>query len=596
VLMADAAHRIAIELGVQGIRCRSRGVKSPTSLLETVYAVLTQTCAMVPPAPQKGSHRKAVAGAWEVRALADGFAERALHYHRGMQARVALGEYAERDERWRAECVEAQKQEQLARERAGADAMILSQFEDGDPMDVDEAQRILAGAQRAPQPRYDENVLYVPFDAAAIRTCLRQWGADEAQREAAAATLFALAARRAPSVPEDDAELTWLRALHSRLRQLSVRHKIVLDLDYTLPNRDAVTGARIQTEEYRFLDPSNPAGRRYPKGDLGSLPCAKASYAEEDVTLIPAGMGTKTTYMPKDLKTELVGPYLHDKDGQKSDPTIFVILAYLLKLPISAVDESVKYLKDAGQWERDVAAAHGLEPADVKRWPVVLGNGGSYKTCLREAGLAERRADPSIEGQAKVGRMETELSKLRPRIAQESRKHRDALWPGSERFVQHHGTLLLNALPDLTEYQRFNKVWTLLIQTFENKILSIHAKAQRDAVQSVIGRDAFDSLPPEERDVGGLAYDGLLMAHRDGCDPEAGDRLAEQYIIANGLHAQEWDITYKIVEKPLYGKQTGDFDALASAVRARRAMKEAMEAYPEVRAAVEQAGNEGAGS
>ena len=134
--------------------------------------------------------------------------------------------------------------------------------------------------------------------------------------------------------------------------------------------------------------------------------------------------------------------------------------------------------------------------------------------------------------------------------------------------------------PHLEPRERFNKVYSYLVETAEDKILTIHAQAQRAVRRAAIGPLDFDALPPEVRDTGLLAFDGLAT-EAPGGDPEAGDRAAETALVGAGWHAQSWGIEYKIVEKPMFGEQHVDPDELESAKGARRALREAAAAYPE---------------
>jgi len=218
----------------------------------------------------------------------------------------------------------------------------------------------------------------------------------------------------------------------------------------------------------------------------------------------------------------------------------------------------------------------------VKRWPNILGNGGSYKTCLAGAGLS--RDGPH---DARVDRMETHLKKLRLAIVNASRERPNALWPGSERFVKRHDERLQHEMPNLQSRERFNKIFSYLIQTAEDRMLTIHAQAQRATRRDAIGHSQFDALPPETRDTGLLAFDGLAT-ERAGDDAEAGDRAAEVALVLAGWHAQSWGIKYTIVEKPMFGKQHEDPDGFDSAKGARRALKEAAAAYPEVQQAIDE--------
>ena len=61
-------------------------------------------------------------------------------------------------------------------------------------------------------------------------------------------------------------------------------------------------------------------------------------------------------------------------------------------------------------------------------------------------------------------------------------------------------------------------------------------------------------MPPEVRDTGGYCFDGLMTERASG-DPNVGDRAAEAALVDTGWHAKEWGIEYKIVEKPMFGKQ-----------------------------------------
>ena len=96
-----------------------------------------------------------------------------------------------------------------------------------------------------------------------------------------------------------------------------------------------------------------------------------------------------------------------------------------------ALDEYLASDAQCDAWHGGVGATHGIDPGKVKRWPNILGNGGTYKTSLEDAGLAlDSPRDQCVE------RMETELHALRRSIMQVSREKPDALWPGSALFVE----------------------------------------------------------------------------------------------------------------------------------------------------------------
>ena len=152
------------------------------------------------------------------------------------------------------------------------------------------------------------------------------------------------------------------------------------------------------------------------------------------------------------------------------------------------------------------------------------------------------------------------MKRLRPDIAKASRDNPNALWPGSEQFFNRHDARLQRDMPHLQPHERFSKVFSYLINTAEDRILAIHAQAQRAVRRDAIGSLQFDALPPEVRDTGLLAFDGLAT-ERAGDEPEAGDRAAEVALVSAGWHAQSWGIQYKIVEKPMFGEQHVDPNA-----------------------------------
>ena len=334
--------------------------------------------------------------------------------------------------------------------------------------------------------------------------------------------------------------------------------------------QQTLEGARVAREGYAYL--ADGEGRRYAKGER---------WEDDD------GKWRSATAqgMPSDLRTKLLGWKLRDKDGRKSDLVIYVIVAHLVGLPRTSVnvliDEYLLTDELCEAWHNGVAAHHGIGPEAVKRWPNILGNGGTYETCLKGAGLP---LDSPRD--ARVERMGAQMKKLRPAIAKASRGNPNALWPGSEQFFNRHDARLQRDMPHLQPHERFSKVFSYLIHTAEDRILATHAQAQRAVRRDAIGSLQFDALPPEVRDTGLFAFDGLAT-ERAGDDPEAGDRAAEAALVNAGWHAQSWGIAYKIVEKPMFGEQRVDPNEFESAKGARRALQEAAAAYPEVQQAVD---------
>jgi 8-oxo-dGTP pyrophosphatase MutT (NUDIX family) len=566
--MARAARSFAIKLGCTGIR-HGEKVKKPTTLLATVHAVLTQCCAMRPPELKKNDARS-VMGEWNVEEMAPGYAELGLHWHDGLQDKVPLGEYAERDAKWRAHEAEAEEQRRSSDALAATNAM-FSSFD----YDFMETDAVADGS--SPGMQYIEpcnpNVLYVHYEEAALKKCLDAWGADETPRKAATATLFDLgAALKAQSgIKDDDPRLMQLRAWQRALRRLETRHRIAITLRDSLPQaaKDGpLKGALVAREEYEYK--ADGEGRRWAKGE---------GWRDDDGEWRSA----TSQGMPSDLRTLLMGWKYDDADGRKSDPTIYVILACKLGMPRSYVavliDEYLISDEVCDKWHSDVAAHHGVSLVTAKRWPNIFGNGGGYRTCLEKAELPlDMQPDPRVQ------RMERTLHRLRVAIAKASRDRPGALWPGSEHFWNRHDARLQREMPHLKEHERFNKVFSYLIGTAEDKILSIHMEAQRSARRDAIGSAKFDAMPAEQRDTGCLAFDGL-NTERVG-DPEAGNEAAEAALVRAGWHAQFWGIEYKIVTKPMFGKQHMSPDDFDTAKDARRALQEAAAAYLEVGEAV----------
>ena len=572
--MARQLRVVAIKLGCKGIRHGQR-VKKPTSLLATVHAVLTQRCAMRPPELQKNTARSP-AHSWGVEELAPGCAELGLHWHDGLKRKVPLGEYGSRDAAWKARMAEEERERRARGASAATDAM-LDQFGEDEGVEGEIDALMPAASYIAP---YDPNVLYVHYEDAALQECLRAFGVDEAQRKAAADALFDLIAKRAamPGIGDGDVELVRMREWKKAINRLGTRHRIAIELNTSLPaaaTEGALACARVACEAYTRR--ADGEGRRY----------AKAERWEDD-----DGEWRSATAqgMPGDLRTKLLGWKFADKDGRKSDLAIYVIVARCLGLPRSSVnvliDEYLLTDELCKAWHDGVAAHHGINPETVKRWPNILGNGGTYETCLEGAGLP---LDSPRDG--RVERMGAQLKRLRPDIAKASRDNPNALWPGSEQFFNRHDARLQRDMPHLQPHERFNKVFSYLIHTAEDRILAIHAQAQRAVRRDAIGPLEFDALPPEVRDTGVLCFDGLAT-ERAGDDPEAGDRATdgdratEAALVSAGLHAQSWGIQYKIVEKPMFGEQRVDPNDFESAKGARGALQAACTAYPEVREAV----------
>lgn len=254
--------------------------------------------------------------------------------------------------------------------------------------------------------------------------------------------------------------------------------------------------------------------------------------------------------MPSDLRVMLLGWKYADKDGRASDPTIVVILAYRFGLGKDKVAPLIEYLltDDArDKWHRDVAEHHGVDRSLVKRWPNILGNGGTWETCAKQAGI-----DASVTAHEHVKKMSSMFKSVRVEILCKLRDSENSLWPGSHTMFRKCREMADKIRPELDDREKVNKIFSWCIQTVEDHILRIHAEAQRQVRREALGSDKFDALVPAERDQGGYAFDGMLVPVEAGVDRALGDRAAERAIADRGWHANEWGIGYKIVEKPMY--------------------------------------------
>jgi hypothetical protein len=554
-----------------------------------VHKVLEQCCAMKPPAMMK-KKAAAVIAEWTVAEAAPGYAELALHWHDGLRELVPLGEYAARHEAWERRQAEQQREQRKQRERAKLQGM-LDEFGDTEPMDDDAGGAAAIEFRRAAP--WDENVCYVRWLAIAIKACLDRWAEDEPQRKAALEALETLRDSRAHELRtqyaadkttaevdkliEADPTITQLASMMHELRRLADRHRTVRDLDASLPAADE-NGIRLGREEYehKAFHDGRGIGRRYAKGD-GRMDAEgkwRASHSQG---------------MAGDVRAYLLGhENMTEHDGRASDPTIDIIMAFKLGLRKGLVQVLITYLETdetREAWHEQVAEHHGTTVKTVKRWANVLSNSGTYATCLREAKLREDDTPCQL-----VKRMESAMSRLRVQIVEALRKQPNALWPDSDRFWDDETERLDREHPELDDRQCFNKAFSYLRQTIEDKILAINMKAQRQACREAMGKDehgqwCFDLLPPEQRDTAGYQFDGLMTEVREGCDRDAGNKIANAKLDEEGWHAAPWGITYQIVEKPL--KSFASPDDFESTKSARVALEAAVAKYPEVAKAVE---------
>jgi hypothetical protein len=422
-------------------------------------------------------------------------------------------------------------------------------------------------------PRYDPNRLFVPYDAEVLRGLVDDWRTDERERMELLKRLEQLEQQEesdgTASLMSDDQ-----RRCLAVLRRLATRVKCAEALDARLPPPEVQSdGSSIRwgVEEYAHGSGAGKGvGRRYARD-------ANAWKDHDGKWRSATAQG-----MPSNLFAVLVARFLRDIDGRASDPVVYVILAFLLHLPRSLVAVLVdEYLKDdetRDAWHRAVAERHGLAAADAKRWPNIFGNGGHYRTCLLKSGMSRADVERFLASPCETAtRMEAALHKLRVEIARASMtkdENKDALWPGSHEFVRTHWARLMSERPELGDRERFNKVFSWLVGTAEDKILSVHMDAQRRHAQQQQQDHDGNSVDVRRRDTGVLAFDGLcVLRPADDAIAKAGDEAAEAAIEADGWSARPWGIRYRLVEKPM---DRTDLDRLTREARAlMRAQAEA---------------------
>ena len=120
--------------------------------------------------------------------------------------------------------------------------------------------------------------------------------------------------------------------------------------------------------------------------------------------------------LPSDLRVKLCGRWLYDADGLP-DIRLYIHEAKVAGLPPSKTRHCHVHAKDrasrdawhehAAQWHAERLGA-AVEPAAVKRWPNILGNGGGYARCLDAAELPT-----DAEKCPKVLALQEELRQLR---------------------------------------------------------------------------------------------------------------------------------------------------------------------------------------
>ena len=563
-VMANEAREQAIKLGCLGIRLGKRA----TGLDKVVRAVLEQQCGMKPatnaksglvtirPGP-RAEARCTLLVSMRVEEKAPGYAERMLVWHPKMHELVPAAEYASQYELWQAQWDERQREAELAR---GAHE---EQFSETDMMVVDEeACSDYTGPTKEP---FIKNVRYVHFEAAKIEECLQDWRGDEAQRRVAEDALLVPIARARATA--NDGLVRKLQAWRGALRKLAARHRVVEQLDKTLPPPDD-EGRRTRREEYEYKERSLNRARFYAKGrwvDFGD---------NERRVLGFQGM-------PGDLRVKLCGRYYHDADGFCSDFKLYIHEAGKAKLRRVCTKLCRAYSRDRESrdaWHVRIAAwlseklGFTVEPRSTKRWPNILGNGGGYPKCLEAAGLpADTEVCPEVR------KLHDELGKLRKLILNASH-NRDYVARQRERLRSEVTRDDEGRRRKLTKQEIENKVFSYIIESVEDEVLHICNDTFRRLARAAVGEEAFDRLPAKYRDSGAFVFDGQAVQAREGMDMTAALRQAEIDL------KERLDIEYALTEKDFYGRQDEPMPVVAEA---RRALAEALAECGEVREAVD---------
>lgn len=257
--MAEGVRVMAMKLGCTGIRHGER-VKTPTSLLEVMEAVLTQCCAMKQSLDRK--RLKTACIEWEVTEMAPGYAELALHWHDGLHKLIPLGEYADRHEEWKKSVDERGREQRKQHNNASINVWMLAEC--GDQFMGDDGEEAVPEKMAAP---WDESDCYVPYCATALEALSTHWKVDEPQRMAGLNALERMKDNRAQALRtqhgadkttaemdkliEADPEMAALSSYIHFIRRLIDRHRTVRDLCVSLPEADE-NGIRLGREKYEY--------------------------------------------------------------------------------------------------------------------------------------------------------------------------------------------------------------------------------------------------------------------------------------------------------------------------------------------------------
>jgi hypothetical protein len=429
----------------------------------------------------------------------------------------------------------------------------------------------------------ESDVMFESYDAAKMDECLDDWSTDEAQRSAALASINALVGTLLSNFGDCSADIEQLRGWATALRKFSVRHQAVANLNRAASGHKWVNGAPVIRQEgdrrtlkvdYEYKAGGEKAGRRYVKGawyedNVGAMRCNAL-----------AGM-------PGDLRAKLTGAYYYDIDGVASDFYVFVNLATQADLPPHNTNQIRSYLTIRDEWHSNVAkyylhfagrelteGAVAAMAACVKRWPNKLANSSGYHALIRDAGLPSI-TDVNHHEKRHLLPLAKELRLLKTKLL-----HAEC----NRAFVELHTARFERENPGLNNFGVGKKVFSLLVQTEENKILQRCVEVTRRLNRAAMGDEAFMAQPIELRDSGALVYDGCMCELHPAVAADVDDQGRQRLLGEIERELASIGVEYRLATKPNFGLQD---QPVESAVRGRAALKAAVAAYPSVRAAVD---------
>ena len=418
-----------------------------------------------------------------------------------------------------------------------------------------------------------ESLGWESFDAEQLVSCLCEWDANEAARDAAEEALLV-----EEEQATDQATRMRAKALRQALSHFRVRHHYATllgdsaDGSAVLGPADA-DGWRWQAVRYEHGRLAGGEGRRYAKECGRALDKLRNAGVDDNGSEGKRKRRSRAAQgMPSDLRRKLMGRGWRDYDGYCSDLIIYLHLAASVGMPPDAVDRLVAYTGTEAQsfeqreaqrtaWHQRVAAHHGVDEATVKRWPNILGNDGSYKLCCEKAGLQWATVKPMRE----MTGLEEQLRALKAAVLASPIYHD---------FVARRRAELVH----LSVRDANCKIFSQLVGSKEDEIMGIATAAARALEREVLGDAAYAALPRHRRDANVNAFDGRMRMDTPGLNPRRVEARMNEAIAAAGWGG------YTVREKDMFGLQDQPMETWK---RACEVMVEAPAAFPRVREAIE---------